>query len=152
MDYPVRTEFKESRCVPVDDDMREKYGLHKRTQKAAQCVHCMNWFPKSKVEVDHIIGESSLKTVDDIITYLDHLMCDPENMQLSCKPCHKIKTYAERYDMTFEQARLEKAVIQWLKDHNTSEQKELLIAAGFPDEEINNAGNRRIAARKLLTP
>lgn len=151
-DYPVRTTFKEDACVPVTEKMREVYGLHRQTKKAAQCVFCLNWFPKSKLEVDHIIGESKLTEVEDIVTYLDHLMCSPKNMQLTCKPCHKIKTYAERYDMTFEDARLEKQVIKWLADHTTAEQKELLTLAGFPDDQINNAGNRRKAARELLRP
>jgi hypothetical protein len=150
-DYPVRTTFKSGACKPVNDAMRIKYGLHKQTKNAGQCVFCAQWFPMSKLEVDHIIGEGTMTSIDHVDSYLDHLMCKPDNMQLTCKPCHKIKTYAERYDLDFEDARLEKAVIEWLKQplHN---QKEILVLAGFSDDEIKNAGGRRKAARKLLTP
>lgn len=151
-DYPVRIEFKDSKCVTVTDAMREKYGLHRQTRKAAECVFCKEWFAKSKLEVDHIVGESELTSISHIDSYLDHLMCTPDNMQLTCKPCHKIKTYAERYDMTYEDARLEKHVIAWLKENDTATQCEILTSAGFSDDEIKNAGTRRKAARKLLTP
>lgn len=151
-DYPVRTTFKDSMCLPVNDKMREAYGLHARTQKAAQCVFCKSWFAKSKLEVDHIIGESSMTSVLEIISYLDHLMCSPDNMQLTCKPCHKIKTYAERFGMSFEDARLEKNVIAWLKENDAETQKAILTAAGFEDDQMNNAKVRRDSARELLKP
>lgn len=150
-DYPVRVEFKEAQCVKVTPEMRERYGLHRQTKKAAQCVFCENWFAKSKLEVDHKVGESSLKSVLEVVSYLDHLQCSTDNMQLACKPCHKIKTYAERYSLSFEDARLEKEVILWLKQP-IKEQVELLEMAGYNHEEISNAKKRRIAARELLRP
>ena len=149
-DYPIRVEFKNDKCVRVDQALRDKYNLSKQTKYAAECVFCHNWFPKSKLEVDHIIGESSLTSIEHTESYLDHLMCPPTNMQLTCKPCHKIKTYAERYDMSFEDARTEKSVIAWLKEHTTAEQIDLLTMAGFEDDEMKNAGARRKSARKLL--
>ena len=96
-DYPVRTNFKESMMIRVDDDMKAKYGLHPRTQKAGQCSYCKGLFKKPDLEVDHIIGEASLKNTLEAMSYLDHLLCPTSNMQLVCKSCHGIKTYAERY-------------------------------------------------------
>lgn len=150
MDYPIRIEFKNNQCVRVNTAMRQRYGLSGNTKYAAACVFCNDWFPKSKLEVDHILGESSLRSIEDVQSYLDHMMCPESNMQLTCKPCHRVKTYAERYNMTFEEARLEKQVIEWLKQ-STADQKKILTLAGFSDDEMNNAGNRRKSARKLLT-
>lgn len=151
-DYPVRVTFKEEQCVAVTEEMREKYGLHRQTKKAAQCVHCKNWFAKSKLEVDHIVQAGSMTKMEDVERYLmEGLLCSPLNMQLTCKPCHKIKSYAERQGMTFEEARIEKEVIAWLKEHNVTQQKEILTLAGFTDEEMKNAGNRRKSARRLLS-
>jgi len=149
--YPVRTEHKDSMCVKVTPELREKYGLHRQTKKAGACSFCKKLFPKSKLESDHIIGNARLTQMDDIDSYLDHLLCSPNNLQLVCKSCHKIKSYSERQGISFEEARLEKAVIEWLK-RPVSEQKEILTMSGFSDDDIKNAGNRRKAARKLLTP
>ena len=148
--YPVRIEFKNDMCVSVTPEMREAYGLSKQTKHAAQCVFCRVWLPKSKLEVDHTKGESTLTSIRHTEAYLDHLMCSQDNMQLACNPCHKIKTYAERYNLDFEDARAEKKVIAWIKEYNTKAQVEILILAGFSDEEVKNAGGRRKAARKML--
>lgn len=150
-DYPVRTNFKASMLVPVNDELREKYGLHPRTRKAGQCVYCKNLFKSTDLEVDHIKGEASFKNVLEIVSYLDHLLCEIDNMQLVCKKCHGIKTYAERYQMSFEDARLEKTVIAWCKQ-SPAKQKEILQLAGFEDDQISNADKRRAAARELLRP
>ena len=151
MDYPVRIEFKESKCVPVTPALRKRFNLHGSTRMIAECVHCHQWFPKTKLEVDHIVGESSLKSMEDIVNYLNHLMCSPDNMQLSCVPCHKIKTYAERYGVSFEDATLEKKVIEWEKGKGVNEQKSILILAGFKDSDVKNKVNRRNSIRELLT-
>lgn len=154
-DYPVRIEFIDESCLAVTSEMREKYNLHRQTKKAGQCVFCKQWFAKSKLEVDHIIpvtAGGSLTELEDIERYLmEGLLCGKDNMQLACKPCHKIKSYADKQGITFQQASLEKKVIEWCKKP-TQEQKELLQLAGFEDEEISNANKRREAARKLLTP
>ena len=150
-DYPVRVIFKDEQCIEVTPKMREDYGLHRMTKKAAQCVFCLNWFAKSKLEVDHIVGESSLTSVLEVVSYLDHLQCSPDNMQLVCKPCHKIKTYAERFSLSFEDARLEKRVIEWLKQP-LNEQMEFFDKLGYSQEDVSNAKKRRVAARELLKP
>lgn len=150
-DYPVRIEHKDSMCVRVTPALRVKYNLHPSTKWAGQCVFCKGWFPKSKMQSDHIKGNAKMTQMDDIDSYLDHLLCPPSNLQLVCVPCHKIKSYAESSGMSMEDAALEKAVIKWTKDYDTTEQKNILILAGFKDSEISNAKSRRDSARKLLT-
>ena len=149
-DYPARVEFKENKCIPVTEEMRDKYGLHRQTKKAAQCVFCNGWFAKSKLEVDHIVQVGSMRSMDEVEQFIMGLLCSPQNMQLTCKACHKVKSYSEKMGITFEEAKVEKGVIAWMKMHTTEEQKQILALAGFEDDEINNAENRRIAARELL--
>lgn len=148
--YPVRTEHKDAMCVTVTPAMKATYGLHRQTKKAGQCVFCKHWFAKSKLETDHIIGNARLTQMDDVDSYLDHLLCSPTNFQLVCKPCHKVKSYAEKMDISFEAAAAEKAVIAWTKDNSIGEQQDILRLAGFEDDEMNNAKVRRESARKLL--
>ena len=52
-------------------------------------------------------------------------------MQLVCKPCHLVKTHADRLGVSFEEAALKKRVIAFgkLKDE---EQKSILSERGCP--------------------
>jgi len=61
-----------------------------------QCVHCTKWFPDKEVDVDHIIGAGSLKSYEDLPGFVERLFCEPESLQILCKPCHKVKTNEER--------------------------------------------------------
>jgi len=150
-DWPLKNEFKDSMCVDVTPEMRDKYHLHKQTKKAAQCVFCKQWFAKSHLQVDHIADAGSIKNQSSVGEFLSRLLCSKSNMQLTCPPCHKIKSHCTRTNLSFDDARLEKSVIAWLKEHTVEQQKFILIKAGFTDDEIGNATNRRKAIKQLLT-
>lgn len=150
-DWPLKNEFKDSVCVRVTPHMRDKYNLHRATKKAAQCGLCGEWFAKSHLDVDHVVEAGSMVTQDMVAGFLERLLCSKENMRVVCRPCHKIHTYSTKSGLSFEDAAIEKAVIQWTKDYDTTEQKNILILAGFKDSEIGNAKSRRDSARKLLT-
>ncbi len=63
-----------------------------------QCAHCMKWFPRKEVEIDHVEACGSLKSYADLGPFLERLL--PEDMkkyQILCKhTCHKAKTALER--------------------------------------------------------
>jgi len=61
-----------------------------------RCRLCLCEFPASTVEVDHItpvVGAGGFTTWDD---YIENMFCDKDNLQVVCKPCHKIKSKQER--------------------------------------------------------
>ena len=58
------------------------------------CAHCDNYFKATEVQVDHIVPAGSLK--DDPASFIQGLYCEPDNLQVLCKPCHKLKTAEER--------------------------------------------------------
>ena len=68
----------------------------KRHRYELQCVECEGWFQQKDIQVDHIVPAGSLKTFDDLPRFVDNLFCGPDNLQILCKECHKIKTIAER--------------------------------------------------------
>lgn len=81
------------------------YRFPARTQALAKarvdrglykCAHCTNIFGPRDVQVDHILPvvdpAKGWVSWDDYIT---RMFCGPEQMQILCKPCHKIKTDAE---------------------------------------------------------
>lgn len=49
-----------------------------------------------EVQVDHIVPAGSLRSFKDLSGFAERLFCEPEGLQVLCKPCHKEKTAQER--------------------------------------------------------
>ena len=70
--------------------------INKATGRIAehyQCAGCSELFPASQVQVDHIRPMGQGRTWDE---FINELYCEADNLQVLCKPCHKIKTTKER--------------------------------------------------------
>ena len=73
---------------------------NKKTNRLAQhyrCASCRKEFPLSDVQVDHI--KPVVDPKDGFIdweVYVQRMFCTTENLQVICKPCHKIKSDKER--------------------------------------------------------
>ena len=145
--YPLRTEFLDEQCREVTQEERGVKLFHRQTKKVGQCVYCSSWFPKSKLEVDHKTpsdGCNTLEKAEKFLWYCGGVLKD--DMQLACKPCHKINTYAERQGLTFEEAKLEKEVVQF-KKLKAKDQIELLSKLGYSGK---NAAERIDLYRQYL--
>ena len=117
--YPPKLKFKNERCAPPP------IGLETRAKTGTHCALTGNWVGKSRLEVDHIVGEASLRGWEDFVPFCMHLLTTTENMQLVDKEAHKVKSYAERMGITFEEAQLRKSVIAFSK-LPTNEMKNVL--------------------------
>lgn len=91
-----------------------------------ECAICKKDYPMNEVEVDHIIDAGSLRGPEDIGDFVTRLlMCSAKDLQIVCKPCHRVKSYAAKQSMTFEQALIAKQTIEiqkgndklWLQEH-----------------------------------
>lgn len=60
------------------------------------CARCNKRFRLNEVQVDHVVGCGVLKTWDDLVPFTKTLFCDTNNLQVLCKPCHKIKSKEDR--------------------------------------------------------
>lgn len=94
----------------VDKRVNPKSG---RLASHYLCAKCGGKFPASNIQVDHIkpihttdgyvqgrassngISSSLSGDVIDWNVYIDALFCEVKNLQVLCKPCHKIKTLKE---------------------------------------------------------
>ena len=75
---------------------RPYMGSDKRRKFEYQCNACKNYFPQKEVQVDHKVPCGSLKDYDDLPRFVERMFCEPEDLQVLCKPCHNRKTQEER--------------------------------------------------------
>lgn len=95
----------------------------KPTVMGAECEICNKDFPMKEIEVDHKNGGTySLKQVSDIQGFFESIcIVSEDDLRVVCKSCHGALTYAARNNISFEEAKLKKKVINICKD------KKLLI-------------------------
>ncbi len=60
------------------------------------CAICNGAFMDKDVEVDHLVAAGSLKGAEDLAGFVTRMFCHEDHLQVVCKPCHKLKTAAER--------------------------------------------------------
>lgn len=121
-----------------------------RTKWLFKCAVCNGLFKLADVEVDHIKGEHSLSCAEDFVEFYNNILrVKKSGLQVLCKDDHAIKTYSERYNVTWEEAVSKKKVIQKL-NQTASEQKKELRSYGFKASEIANETLREKAYEQLL--
>ncbi len=135
---------------------RERVPLGRKTAKnpkglvwGCRCEHCNQLFKQTECEVDHIEGAGSFKDWADFEAWMVKLMhINWDSIRVVCKTCHRIKSYAERYNITFEEAKLEKRVIAFTKLSPDSQTNKLGLYIGEGD--YSNAKKRRAAYKQYL--
>jgi len=135
MRSPIKLTYKKGQMIkpPSDYEGRGKSG--------AYCALTGEFINNSALEVDHIEGNVSLSSWEDVLPFILHLVPPKGSMQLVSKEAHKIKSYADKHKLTFEEAKVE-VVIERMKQ-SVGDQKEELLIAGFEEGEISNHKNRR---------
>lgn len=130
--YPLRNEYKASQleCVAPHHKMTSN-----RVKKVGKCNQCDAWFAASNLEIDHITPAGSFTNWNEWLMWMTRLLCDVNNMQLLCKSCHKIKSYADRLGCTFEEAQQRKKIIAF-KLLTQQEQIGTLLSLGLSKTEI----------------
>jgi len=75
------------------DARRPSESDNKKLKWEFQCAHCLKWFDRKSVEIDHKIECGSLKDWEDVVPFIQKLTAeDPKMYQVLCKKCHKVKT------------------------------------------------------------
>lgn len=121
-----------------------------RTKWLVDCECCKQPFKTNEVQVDHIKGEHSLKTFEDLLPFAESILgVSHEDLQVLCVPCHEARTYSERYGVSLEQAFKEKIIITKL-NQKAGVQKKELQSFGYQPDEVCNEEKRKDCYRKLL--
>lgn len=69
-----------------------------RSKFEYQCQSCKRWFIRAHIEVDHIVPCGSLRSFDDIGSFVQRLLCEKDGFRALCKECHLEKTNGSRSD------------------------------------------------------
>lgn len=123
-----KQEFMKSKAVVITNtNERSKKRFPKVTKY--KCEICGNYFGVRECELDHLEDENSLKSYDDVNSFIKNIMfTSPDKLQVLCKDkrkkgvgvvymgCHGVKTYASRYGISFEEAKIRKEIIQLKKE------------------------------------
>lgn len=124
--WPGKIEFKKESAYSPPEDYQG------RAKKLGTCALTGVEDAISKMEIDHIVGNISLKDWGDVLPFILHLCASKDNMQLVTKEAHKIKSYAEKKGISFEDAMIEKEAIaickakqdvEWLKERGIKPDK-----------------------------
>ena len=139
--------------VKVSYLMSKSYAdmdMKTRTKWLVDCEMCGESFKCNDVAIDHIKGEHSLKTFEDLVHFATSILgVSHKDLKICCHPCHDAKTYAERWGMSLEEAFAEKDVIAKINQKVPVQKKEL-TEAGFKPKDISNNDKRRDCYRQLL--
>jgi len=118
--YPPTLQFKISQTYKPSSEYKG------RAKKLVKCYLTGEEIGVSAAEIDHVEGNVSLRDWEDLLPFIRHLCASKENMAVVSKEAHKIKSYAERMGISFEEAVIQKEVIAickakkdsiWLKEH-----------------------------------
>jgi len=111
---PIKLEFLKNNRKMIENP--KKGSRYKPQVWGATCCICGNDFVLSEIEVDHKVGNNSLKEISDIDKFISSIvLVSDEDLQLICKSCHKIKTHSEKNGISMDEAVKEKKVIEYLK-------------------------------------
>ena len=80
---PIRQCLEGARRPSQSDNKRLKWEF--------QCASCSGWYPRSDVQVDHLVECGSLKDWDDLERFCRTLFCEESNLFVLCSHCHTNK-------------------------------------------------------------
>lgn len=88
--WPPKYTTLSSACVGVR--VNERTG---RLAKHYKCSACQLAFPAKEVEVNHRIPVVLVTGFDSWTGVIERIFCDSKDLEVLCKPCHKVITQKE---------------------------------------------------------
>lgn len=138
--YPAKLEWKKQQMKKPPADYTG------RAKTVGYCSYCACMFSASSLEVDHIEQAGGFSSKEEAIQWFWRLLDTNDNWTLACKPCHKIKSYAERMDISFEDAKIAKLAIEIMKD----KKKLLAVLQQNGYNSLRNNDERKAALLQIL--
>lgn len=147
--HPLKLIYKNARKIKVKNDNPRSMKAHPEVFKI-QCEKCLSLVSPSDIEIDHKGDfQGKFTCMEEIEAYAKHLyMIDMESIQCVCKPCHKNISYSQKMGISFEEAMLQKEVIEIMK--KPTKQVVDFIDAYVYNADTSNKEKRRILVEQIL--
>lgn len=128
-----KLKFLQDRAVKVKNENTRSMKRYPVVTKY-KCEICGGMFGTNQLEIDHIVSENTLKDLEHAEDFMKNIFfTSVDGLQILCKDkkrkvkgknvvesfgCHSVKTFSERYNVSFEEALLSKQIIDICKDDN----------------------------------
>lgn len=128
-----KLKFLQDRAIKVKNENTRSMKRYPVVTKY-KCEICGGMFGNSQLEIDHIVSENTLKDLEHAEDFMKNIFfTSVDGLQILCKDkkrkvkgkylverfgCHSVKTFSERYNVSFEEALLSKQIIDICKDDN----------------------------------
>lgn len=127
---------------------RHYTGPNARQQWEYECAICKKWHIAKAMEVDHYPHDAgAIRSVEDIGPFVGRLYCETVNLRALCKPCHKVYTLSQSKGISMEEATVEKAVNERMKDKNLLA---YLLTYGYNGSSVSNASKRKALVTQII--
>lgn len=143
--YPPKLAWKKAQMQPPPE------GYTGRAKSMGRCVYCNELFAASHLEVDHVSQAGSMNSWETAVTFLHNLLDCNNNWVLACRPCHKIKSFAERTGLSFAAAFAEKRAIADMKTMSKENVIAFCINNGYNERSLRTAKARRVALSEIYS-
>tara|TARA_A100000171_G_scaffold53092_1_gene76737 strand:+ start:12822 stop:13265 length:444 start_codon:yes stop_codon:yes gene_type:complete len=80
----------------LEEGKRPNESSNKRLKWEYSCEICNNWFPKSFIDIDHIVPCGGINGFEKIEPWFRRALVEKDSYQRLCKDCHKQKTQQEK--------------------------------------------------------
>ena len=133
--------------------------------KKVVCAICNNEFSRADTELDHIVSETKMTELTHAEDFIKTVFfTSPNNLQIVCKDkkktvnkkkvlvshgCHSIKTYAERYNVSFEEARLSKEIIHICKSDEKTLDKLVELGVQRSKQPSTKKGKKELLTKLM---
>lgn len=157
-DSIFKTEFLKNNSVLVENTNTRSMKRFPYVRRY-RCAICGELFGSTEVELDHVESENTLTSYEHINDFMTNIvLTSPDKLQVLCKDkkskklgvtrfgCHGIKTYSERYNVSFEEAKAEKEALQLIKQ---KKDKDYCIENNIPVQSTQALRRKAIVEYKL---
>lgn len=116
-----------------------------------ECAVCKKDTVQSEIEIDHISETSGKFTcLEDTKSYVEHLfLVDFSCLRAVCKPCHKIISYSQSKEISFEEAQAEKKAIAFCKQDKQIV-LDFLAKHQYTGSSVSTAAKRRKLVEQIF--
>lgn len=149
--HPVKLEFIKANRKRIVNPVVKNRGRFPECW-GMTCNICGCDTAQKDIEIDHIGDGSSFRGLHDVEKYVAHLfLVNYQSLRPVCKPCHKIENQRQRRGITFEEAELEKYVINILRVETKSDIILFIESWDFNEEYLTgNEAQRRKALVEIF--